>query len=261
MIAGLRPLAPIIAALSLAGCGGVIPASDTPNSPNSRASAAHSHSEPYRSAPALAPETYTRQAQRPVIAAAPQNVAQRRSEATCISELGAGGARFSALPDSYGAPGCHRLGTVQLTSIKGDQGAFGISNLGPVQCDVANAFSNWARFGVDRAAQQILGTRLARIETMGSYACRNVAGTNKRSAHSRAEAIDVSGFVLTDGRRINLTEDWSGGTPAEREFLRVVKSSACKRFGTVLSPDYDSAHADHFHLEGSIRTSNRKLCR
>ena len=86
---------------------------------------------------------------------------------------------------------------------------------------------------------------------MGSYACRNVAGSNRRSAHSRAEAIDVSGFGLEDGRRITLTEDWDDGTPAEREFLRVVHRSACKRFGTVLGPEYNSAHADHLRLEGT----------
>ncbi|MBP6581207.1 MAG: extensin family protein, partial [Sphingorhabdus sp.] len=25
--------------------------------------------------------------------------------------------------------------------------------------------------------------------------------------------------------------------------------SACKRFGTVLGPDYNSAHANHFHFD------------
>lgn len=244
--APLRRLAPTLASLllgvSLAGCGGVVPDGQGANSAGSS-------------------QTYTRQPSRPVVAADAQTIARRGSEASCISELGARGARFNALPDTYAAPGCHQLGAVQLTAITGDQSAFAISNLGPVQCNVASAFSNWARFGVDRAARQILGSRLARIETMGSYACRNVAGTNRRSAHSRAEAIDVSGFVLADGRRVSLKSDWNGGTSAEREFLRVVKSSACKRFGTVLSPEYDRAHADHFHLEGSKGSGTSGLCR
>lgn len=85
---------------------------------------------------------------------------------------------------------------------------------------------------------------------MGSYACRNIAGSSRRSAHASAKAIDVSGFVLADGRRITLVDDWNGGTAAEREFLRVVHRSACKRFGTVLGPAYNRAHANHFHLEG-----------
>lgn len=84
---------------------------------------------------------------------------------------------------------------------------------------------------------------------MGSYSCRNVAGTSRRSAHSRAEAIDIAAFILEDGRRISVLDDWTGGSRAEREFLRVVQRSACKRFGTVLGPDYNAAHRDHFHLE------------
>ena len=42
--------------------------------------------------------------------------------------------------------------------------------------------------------------------------------------------------------------DWHA-SPREREFLRVIHKSACKRFGTVLGPDYNRAHHDHFHLE------------
>ena len=124
-----------------------------------------------------------------------------------------------------------------------------MNNLGPVGCDTANTFAAWARFGVDRAARQILGSPLVRIETFGSYSCRNVAGSNRRSAHSTAKAIDVSAFVLADGRRISVQGDWDGGTREEREFLRIVHRSACKRFGTVLGPDYNQAHRDHFHLE------------
>lgn len=251
MWAPLRTFAPATFALFLVGCGGFIPVGDGPNA----------QTRAQTNAPSYGQANASRQPSRAVIAANPQSVAVRSGEASCLRNLGANGTRFNALPDSYAAPGCHRLGTVQLMSISGDRGPLEISNLGPVQCDVANAFSNWARFGVDRAARQILGAPLARIETMGSYACRNVAGTNKRSAHSRAEAIDVSGFVLADGRRISLIEDWNGGTRKEREFLRVVKASACKRFGTVLSPEYNRAHADHFHLEGSPAGSHAKLCR
>lgn len=153
--------------------------------------------------------------------------------------------------------GCNRVGTVQLTALAGDRAPLSVGNLGPVQCSVAKAFTEWARFGVDRAAREILGSPVARIETMGSYACRNVAGSERRSAHARAEAIDVGGFVLADGRRIVLERDWNGGDAATRRFLRVVHQSACKRFGTVLGPDYNAAHEDHFHLEGT----GAKFCR
>ncbi|MFM7403551.1 MAG: extensin family protein [Erythrobacter sp.] len=185
-----------------------------------------------------------------VIASAPQSYAARPDQARCLADLGASGAKFAPLPDTYAAPGCNKLDTVQLMSLAGESAPLSMSNLGPVRCNVAKAFGDWARFGVDRAARQILGSRLAKIETMGSYVCRNVAGTEQRSAHARAEAIDVSGFVLADGRRIVLKRDWQGGDAATREFLRVVHKSACKRFGTVLGPEHDPAHEDHFHLEG-----------
>lgn len=238
-ISGLASMT--LAALALAGCGSLIP---TGNSSQGSARASQDQRS-YRVAPPL-PRTSSQR-----IASGPQSFAPRPQDAACLSELGAAGTSFNPLPDSYAAPGCNQLGTVQLSAVAGDNSRFGVSNIGPVQCEVANSFSNWARFGVDRAAREILGSPLARIETMGSYACRNVAGSDRRSAHSTAEAIDVSAFVLEDGRRISLADDWRGGTAAEREFLRVVHRSACKRFGTVLGPDYNRAHEDHFHLEGT----------
>jgi hypothetical protein len=191
------------------------------------------------------------------VASAPQSYAPRPEDASCLADLGASGARFDRLPDTYAAPGCNKLGTVQLMALAGDRAPLGIANLGPVQCNVAKAFGDWARFGVDRAARQILGSPVAKIETMGSYSCRTVAGSDRLSAHARAEAIDVSGFVLADGRRIVLKRDWQSGDAATREFLRVVHKSACKRFGTVLGPEYNAAHEDHFHLEGT----GAKFCR
>lgn len=183
-------------------------------------------------------------------------VARSGGEAQCLSTLGNAGARFSPLPDRYLGEGCTNLGTVQLASLASDSASLSVTNLGPVTCQVSHAFAGWARYGVDRAARQILGSGLRTIETMGSYSCRNVAGSSRRSAHASGAAIDVSGFVLEDGRRITVKGGWSGGSEREREFLRMVQGSACKRFDTVLGPDYNSAHNDHLHLEGTIGTSS-----
>jgi hypothetical protein len=166
------------------------------------------------------------------------------------------GADYSPLPDRYVDQGCTNLGTVQLATLSADRSTLGVSNLGPVTCEVSQVFAAWARFGVDRAARQILGSGLHSIETFGSYSCRNVAGTDRRSGHATGAAIDVSGFVLEDGRRVTVEDGWSGGNDREREFLRVVRESACKRFATVLSPDYNSAHHDHLHVEGVLADSS-----
>jgi hypothetical protein len=167
----------------------------------------------------------------------------------CLAQLGAREARFAPVRDEYYGAGCSTLNTVRLASLRSDDAQLALANLGPVTCPLAQTFAGWARYGVDRAARQVLGSPLVRIETMGSYNCRNVAGTAHRSAHATANAIDVSAFVLADGRRVSVLGDWSSGSRAEREFLKIVHASACKRFGTVLGPAYNSAHANHFHVE------------
>lgn len=173
----------------------------------------------------------------------------RPEGAQCLAALSATGARYALLADRYYAPGCQALGSVRLDRLAGDRGNFTLANLGPVVCPLADAFAAWARYGVDRAARQMLGSPLARIETMGSYACRSVAGSARLSAHSRAEAIDIGAFVLADGRRVSVKDGWNGASDQERAFLRTVHTSACKRFGTVLGPAYNAAHADHLHVE------------
>ena len=219
-----RTSALIAATLALGACGTVVP--------SSRSS---SGTEASRSS-------------RPV-ASTPQVVAPRPGDAACMADLNAAGARFSAVPDRYDGPGCNMLGTVQLSALRGDASQFSVSNIGPLQCRTAQVFNDWVRFGADRAARQILGSPVARVETFGSYSCRNIAGSSRRSAHATAGAIDVAAFVLEDGRRISIKDGWNGGSDKEREFLRIVHTSACKRFGTVLGPEYNRAHEDHLHLE------------
>jgi hypothetical protein len=125
-----------------------------------------------------------------------------------------------------------------------------VSNLGPVTCEVSQVFAGWAAFGVDRAARQILGSGLHSIETFGSYSCRNVAGTDRRSGPRHRRGDRRFGFVLEDGRRVTVKSGWFGGSDSEREFLPRRPQSACKRFATVLSPDYNSAHHDHLTSRG-----------
>ncbi|MXO64973.1 extensin family protein [Altericroceibacterium endophyticum] len=177
----------------------------------------------------------------------------------CLSELGQMQADFTPLPDRYLGKGCSNLNTVKLSGLHGDLETFSVTNLGPVTCSTATAFAGWARYGADRAARQILGSPLKRIETFGSYNCRNVAGSNRRSAHATADAIDISAFVLANGQRISVLGDWSKGSSAERRFLRVVHESACKRFATVLGPEYNAAHLDHLHIEGT--NEGKSYCR
>jgi hypothetical protein len=68
------------------------------------------------------------------------------------------------------------------------------------------------------------------------------------SRHATADALDVAGFVLSNGRRIAVKRDWRS-EDADGLFLRDVHAGACRLFDGVLGPDYNEAHRDHFHLE------------
>lgn len=173
----------------------------------------------------------------------------------CLSQLTQARVRFTPVPDQTFGAGCSQLGSVRLSTISLMEAGRGrselaISNIGPVRCELAQRFAGWAQYGIARAAEQMLGSPLVRIETMGSYACRNIAGSVKLSQHAHANAIDIAGFVLADGRRITVKDGWNGSNQ-ERAFLRTIHASACKRFGTVLGPEYNAAHRDHLHVDMS----------
>ncbi len=117
-------------------------------------------------------------------------------------------------------------------------------------CDLAAAVALWRRQSVEPAARELLGAEVRQIDHLGVYACRGVGDpvTGRPSAHARAQAIDVAGFRLANGRRITVERDWRGQGP-EAAFLRRVRDDACRVFGVTLSPDYNAAHANHLHLE------------
>lgn len=163
----------------------------------------------------------------------------------CLSNLKATSVRFSALPNQSFGGGCRTIDTVKLMDFGTEA-----TNLGAMTCPLATNFTAWAKHAVRPASRQYLGSDVVRIETFGTYSCRNVNGgrSGKLSQHAFGNAVDISAFVLRDGRRISVLNGWRG-KPEEREFLRRLHQSACKRFGTVLGPDYNSAHANHFHFD------------
>lgn len=121
-------------------------------------------------------------------------------------------------------------------------------------CPVAAALALWERDIVQPAAARHFGRPVTAIAHAGSYSCRRLYGRTEGeySEHASADAIDVLGFTLSDGRIINVLRDWPGEGP-DAAFLRDVRDGACRLYSTVLSPDYNAAHADHLHLDMAKR--------
>ena len=167
----------------------------------------------------------------------------------CIARMDRIVARYALLPDRDFGGGCSAIGSVQLRDI-----GTPVTNLGAMTCPLGYAFTLWVQSDLQVPAMGEFGSPVVRIETFGTYNCRNVNGapSGRLSEHAFANAVDVSAFVLKDGRRISVLGGWSGtgvdGEGAGR-FLRTVRNSACRRFNIVLSPDYNAAHRDHLHFD------------
>jgi hypothetical protein len=174
-------------------------------------------------------------------AALPNNAMMRQ----CTAELTRMGAAFHVLPDKREPGGCSAINTVLLTGA----GAR-ITQLRATQCPLARNFVAWVKGPVQQAARDIYGQPVIRVDTLGSYACRQVRGiaSASLSEHAFANAIDVGGFGLADGRRIAVLTGWNG-SQQDAAFLRRIRKAACRQFQTVLSPDYNLAHRDHLHLD------------
>lgn len=162
----------------------------------------------------------------------------------CFAALDRSDLKYTQLPDRQLERGC---GIEARTHMVRSHYAYSSGFEAPCAL-VAALYWYEQRLGV--LAREHLGKEIARIEHYGTYACRNIYNRAefRRSAHATARAIDISGFRLDDGSSVTVLRDWGKDTPSGR-FLTEARDEACRFFGIVLSPAYNTAHANHFHLE------------
>jgi hypothetical protein len=164
----------------------------------------------------------------------------------CHADLRREGVEFRILPDRVFENGCTAIGAVQLRDI-----GTPVTNLGAMTCPLARQFARWTREALQPAANRWLKSRIVRIESFGTYACRAVNGQSggRLSEHGRSNAVDVAAFILADGRRITVLDGWNGEEEDARRFLRDVHQAGCRRFGIALGPDANAFHRNHFHFD------------
>jgi hypothetical protein len=146
--------------------------------------------------------------------------------------------------------GCGWTNAVRVSSVGDTHAAFD-----RLTCEAAAALALWLQHDVQPLAREILGQRVTSIRSFGSYACRNIIGSallkNWRSEHATANALDIGGFTLADGRHISVLNHWRGDGP-EARFLKAVHARACRYYRVVLGPDHNAAHRDHFHFDRGV---------
>lgn len=163
------------------------------------------------------------------------------------------GERVAAIPGKL--PGCGLREAVRVYEVDGVR----LRAPAVVNCDTAHAIKRWVQNGA-RPAVGRLGGGLVELRVVASYSCRtrNNRPGAKISEHGRGKAIDIAAVRLKNGTELNVLRDWSD--PVKGKVLRRMHRSACGPFGTVLGPDADRYHRDHFHFD-TARHGNGNYCR
>lgn len=150
--------------------------------------------------------------------------------------------------------GCYIKDAVRVKSVAGVR----LSQPSLMTCDTAKTLSKWVDKGLQPAFKK--QGPVVELKVAAHYACRtrnNQRGA-KLSEHAKGRAIDISGFVMKDGDLVTVLKDWGKGRDGKS--LSLAHKSACGPFGTVLGPQSDRHHRDHFHFD-TARYRSGAYCR
>ncbi|MDF1872868.1 extensin family protein [Vannielia sp.] len=158
---------------------------------------------------------------------------------------------------TFGKPnsGCGIANPVKVTSIQG----ITLTQTTTVDCQTAKALNSWVSKGLKPAIGS-KGGGVKQIKVVAHYACRNRnnAKTGRLSEHAKGRAVDISGIVLRDGTYVSVLKGW--GSKAWSAALKKMHKQACGPFGTVLGPNANRFHRDHFHFD-TARYRSGSYCR
>ena len=161
------------------------------------------------------------------------------------------------LPSLAGPGDCGATDVVRLEAIiQPDKSRVTLSPPATMRCTMAEALANWVREDLTATAAQ-LGSAPRTLDNYASYDCRGrnrVAGA-RISQHGLANAIDVRGVHLVNGRFASFTD-----RKLDRAFREAARKSICERFTTVLGPGSDGHHEDHIHMDLAERRGGYRLC-
>jgi hypothetical protein len=145
---------------------------------------------------------------------------------------------------------CGIQSPLALTAVMANGRSIPINATVTTDCGMASALPDWIA-EVDSYVSAHDKTRIKTINLGTNYACRNVdnAKEGNLSFHAFADALDVVGFTLEDGRTISIDPGFRGTPEQGSQILHFARDSACTHFMTVLSPDADSFHQNNMHID------------
>ena len=230
----------------------VVPAIDTIDTIDTNGAQARAETLLPDASPLAVPFSVQPPARPDGIVAMAQRSATERARGTICGDPAIQG---DVLGDVPGRGQCGVTGAVRVRSVAG----ITLSTPATMDCRTATALKTWVRTGAIPAVGDE-GGGVASLRVIGDYACRgrnNVAGA-RLSEHAYGRAIDIAGIGLRDGSEITVLTGWD--TAADGAQLRRMHTAACGPFGTVLGPDVNAAHRDHFHFD-TARYRSGSYCR
>ncbi|HEU4534042.1 MAG TPA: extensin family protein [Polyangiaceae bacterium] len=177
--------------------------------------------------------------------------------ADCDAQLAAAGVTFRRATLAVHVPKRSKVacGAPQVVTYLKGPGNVTYSSPPLLTCGMALALASFERI-VQEEARRVFRSPVARIEHLGTYACREIkAYPGWVSEHSYANAIDLARVVLKNGTALDVLRDFDvGGAEPKRPggaFLRAITRRANDEdvFSHVLTPFFDAGHKNHFHLD------------
>lgn len=163
------------------------------------------------------------------------------------------GQRISRIPGRI--RGCGIEEPVRITEVSGIR----LTQAATVDCTTASALNQWVKDSVIPLTQPV-GGGVQALQVVAHYACRtrNNRPGAKISEHGRGRAIDISAIHLRNGQAIHVLTGWRNRQTGP--ILKRLHAAACGPFGTVLGPNSDRFHQDHFHFD-TARYRSGPFCR
>lgn len=183
-------------------------------------------------------------------AAAPQSKPDDRIYQTACPALTTGQVEGKILPPIADGQ-CGAQSPLALTGVLVNGRMVPLSGEVTTDCAIATMLPAWLS-QVDGYAFAKTNARLKSVNIGTTYMCRNRVGgssTDKLSEHGMADALDVTGFTLDDGKSIDVGTGWTGGEDKGQSIIHQAHDDACSLFMTTLGPDANAEHHDHIHVD------------
>ena len=176
--------------------------------------------------------------------------------ADCEERLEAAGISYKTARIGVGKKrdGIYTCGAHQVVRFKRGPGKIKYSSNPLLTCTMALALADFEKV-VQEVAQETVGSRVVKIDHMGTYNCREMVAYDMLSEHSFANGIDLKQFTFANGKTANVLEDFQPKVEQTDDpralFLRKLSRRLYDEevFSVVVTPFFDRLHRNHIHVD------------